>query len=54
VYEVADTFHTFYEACPVIRAEGVARNTRLVLCEVTSRVLKQGMALLGIRVTERM
>ena len=54
VYELADTFHTFFEACPVLRAEGTARNTRLVLCEATSRVLKQGLALLGIKTIERM
>ncbi len=54
LYELADTFHTFYEACPVLRSEGAVRNTRLVLCEATSRVLKQGLALLGIKTTERM
>ena len=54
LYELADTFHGFYEACPVLRAEEPARNTRLVLCEATSRVLKQGLALLGIKTTERM
>lgn len=54
LYELANTFHSFYEACPVLRAEGAVRNTRLVLCEATSRVLKQGLALLGIKTTERM
>ena len=54
LYELADTFHTFYEACHVLRAEGTVRNSRLVLCEATSRVLKQGLGLLGIRTTERM
>lgn len=54
LYELADTFHTFYEACHVLRSEGTARNTRLVLCEATSRVLKKGLGLLGIRTTEKM
>ena len=54
LYELADTFHGFYEACPVLRSEGIVRNTRLVLCEVTSRVLQRGLDLLGIRTTERM
>jgi arginyl-tRNA synthetase len=54
LYELADTFHTFYEACPVLRSEGVMRNTRLVLCEVSSRVLKGGLDLLGIATAERM
>jgi arginyl-tRNA synthetase len=54
LYELADTYHTFYEACHVLRSEGTARNTRLVLCDATSRVLKEGLGLLGIRTTERM
>ena len=54
LYELADTYHSFYEACPVLRAEGAVRNTRLTLCEATSRVLKTGLGLLGIRTTERM
>jgi arginyl-tRNA synthetase len=54
LYELATTYHAFYEACPVLRAEGAVRETRLALCEATSRVLKQGLNLLGIAVTERM
>jgi arginyl-tRNA synthetase len=54
VYDLARAFHSFFEACPVIRAEGIQRTTRLALCEATSRVLKTGLALMGIRVTERM
>jgi arginyl-tRNA synthetase len=54
VYDTARAFHSFFEACPVLRAEGTARATRLALCEATSRVLKTGLDLMGIRVTERM
>lgn len=54
LFELANTYHSFYEACPVLRAEGIVRNTRLVLCDATSRVLKTGLGLLGIRTTERM
>ncbi len=54
LYELAGAFHGFFEACPVLRSEGVMRNTRLVLCEATSKVLKTGLGLLGIRTTERM
>ncbi len=52
--ELARGFHSFYEACPVLRSEGATRATRLVLCDTASRVLAQGLELLGIRVTERM
>lgn len=54
LYELANTYHSFYEACPVLRAEGAVKNTRLTLCEATSRVLKTGLGLLGIQTTERM
>jgi arginyl-tRNA synthetase len=54
LYELANTYHSFYEACHVLRSEGTARNTRLTLCEATSRVLKTGLGLLGIQTTERM
>lgn len=54
LYEVANTYHGFYEACNVLRSEGAIRNTRLTLCEATSRVLKAGLSLLGIQTTERM
>ena len=54
LFEVARAFHSFFEACPVIRSEGSVRATRLALCEITARVLKTGLGLMGIRVTEKM
>lgn len=54
LYEVATTYHKFWEACPVLKAEGEVRQTRLALCELTGRVLRLGLGLLGIRTTEKM
>lgn len=54
LYELSQAFHAFYENCPVIKAEGSLRDARLTLCDLTSKVLKQGLELLGIGVTERM
>ena len=54
LYDLARAFHSFYEACPVLRSEGEVRSSRLILCELTARVLKQGMGLLGIEMVERM
>ncbi|MGI8605217.1 MAG: arginine--tRNA ligase [Verrucomicrobiales bacterium] len=54
LYEVATTFHSFYEACPVLRAEEAVRKSRLALCELTSRILGQGLNLLGICAVEKM
>jgi arginyl-tRNA synthetase len=54
LFETATSFHSFFEACPVLRSEGEAKITRLALCELTSRVIQQGLGLLGINVPERM
>jgi arginyl-tRNA synthetase len=54
LYELAITFHGFYEACPVLKSEGEVREARLALCDLTARALKQGLSLLGIQVPERM
>jgi len=54
LFTVAQAFHSFFEACPVLRAEGQVRATRLALCEATSCTLKTGLGLMGIRTTERM
>jgi arginyl-tRNA synthetase len=54
LYETATTFHAFYEACPVLKAESATRASRLALCELASRVLRTGLELLGIHCPERM
>ncbi|MEO8350717.1 MAG: arginine--tRNA ligase [Chthoniobacteraceae bacterium] len=54
LHELASTFHSFFEACPVLKSEGAIRSCRLTLCEVTGRALAQGLELLGIEVPKRM
>jgi arginyl-tRNA synthetase len=54
LFELANSFHTFYEACPVLKSEEPARSSRLALCDLTARVLQRGLDLLGIKVPERM
>jgi arginyl-tRNA synthetase len=54
LYELSGHFARFYEACPVLKAEGAARPTRLGLCDLTARILKQGLEALGIETTEQM
>ena len=54
LYELADRFHRFYEACPILKSEGVIRSSRLSLSGVTAEVLRTGLGLLGIGVPERM
>jgi arginyl-tRNA synthetase len=54
LYELAGHFARFYENCPVLKAEGATRASRLVLCDLTARVLRQGLEALGIETTEQM
>jgi arginyl-tRNA synthetase len=54
LFEVANSFHTFYEACPVLKSEEPARSSRLALCDLTAKVLYCGLDLLGIKVPEKM
>ncbi|MCA9151130.1 MAG: arginine--tRNA ligase [Planctomycetales bacterium] len=55
LYELATLLSEFYESCPVLRADTDAqRRDRLKLCDLTSRVLKLGLSLLGIDVVDQM
>ncbi len=48
LFELATTFTGFYERCPVLRAEALVRDSRLVLCALTARILATGLDILGI------
>lgn len=52
--ELARAFHSFFEACPVLKSEGETRASRLTLCHTTAQVLKLGLSLLGIQAPEKM
>ncbi len=55
LFEVASLFTTFYEECPVLKAEPESlRVSRLALCALTLDVLTKGLDLLGVPVPERM
>jgi arginyl-tRNA synthetase len=54
LFELANSFHTFYEACPVLKSGEPTRSSRLGLCDLTAQVLKHGLGLLGIKVPEKM
>ncbi len=54
VFDLANSFHAFYEACPVLKSDEPARSSRLALCALTARVLQRGLYLLGIEVPEKM
>ena len=54
LFELADGFHAFYEACPVLRSDEPVRGSRLAVCDLTGRILQRGLDLLGIKVPEKM
>jgi len=54
LFELGNSFHTFYEACPVLKSEEPARSSRLTLCDLTGRVLQRGLDLLGIKAPDKM
>jgi arginyl-tRNA synthetase len=55
LFGLSTAFSTFYEQCPVLKAAtDEERASRLVLCDLTARVLARGLALLGIEAPDRM
>ncbi|MFM9058281.1 MAG: DALR anticodon-binding domain-containing protein [Planctomycetaceae bacterium] len=54
MYELAGRYSSFYDTLPVLKAEGPERASRLALCDLTGRVLRKGLDLLGIGTVERM
>jgi len=54
LFELAGKFTAFYENCPVLKADPAVRDSRLALCDLTARVLKQGLETLGIETVEQM
>jgi arginyl-tRNA synthetase len=56
LFELAQAFTAFYDACPVLRedVDAATRASRLALCGVTARTLATGLDLLGIAAPQRM
>lgn len=54
LFELAGNFMTFYEACPIMKADEEIKQSRLKLAQLTANTLKTGLGLLGIDVMERM
>ncbi|MCA1671798.1 MAG: arginine--tRNA ligase, partial [Actinobacteria bacterium] len=48
LFDLATAFTGFYERCPVLKAEGRVRESRLALCAHTANILSTGLTLLGI------
>ncbi len=55
LWDLAKAYSTFFEACPVLKAETPElRDSRLVLVDLVARTIQLVLGLLGIRTVERM
>jgi arginyl-tRNA synthetase len=55
LYELSSRYTSFYEQCSVLKAESeVMRDSRLALCDLTARILADGLQMLGIDAPEQM
>ena len=54
LFDLATLFMSFYESCPILNAAADIRNSRLLIADITARILKQGLELLGIETVEQM
>ncbi len=53
LYDLAQTYSTFYQNVPFLKAEEGIRESRVRLCDIVAKVLRQGLSLLGIETPER-
>ena len=54
LYQLSQLYSSFYQGSPVLKAEPATRDARIRLCDATSKVLRGGLALLGIPTPERL
>jgi arginyl-tRNA synthetase len=55
IFELSKKFNTFYNALPILKGENEEIiNSRLILCDKVSFIIKEGLNLLGINTVERM
>jgi arginyl-tRNA synthetase len=55
LWELATAYSGFFKNCPVLKAPTPQlHQSRLLLCDLTARVIQRGLDLLGIRTAERM
>jgi arginyl-tRNA synthetase len=54
IYELATDFTSFYEHCPVLKADEPVRSSRLAFADLTARALEHSLGLLGIDAPDQM
>ena len=55
LWDLSNTYSSFFQNCPVLKADTPAlRRSRLLLCDLTARIIQRGLHLLGICTVEQM
>jgi arginyl-tRNA synthetase len=54
LYDLAGCYSAFYDALPILKCSEPERSSRLALCDLTGRVLRKGLELLGIGTVRKM
>jgi arginyl-tRNA synthetase len=54
LYDLAGRYSAFYDALPILKAPEPERGSRQALADLTGRVLRKGLKLLGIGTVRRM
>ncbi len=55
LFDLANAYNGFFRDCRVLQAESEAlKRSRLILCELTARTIRQGLEILGIKTVDRM
>lgn len=54
LYELAQTYNTFYQKVPIIKSSDKEKQLRLAITAATAQIIKNGLNLLGIGVLEKM
>jgi arginyl-tRNA synthetase len=53
LYDLAQVYSSFYQNVPFLKAEEGLRESRVRLCDLVARILRQGLDLLGISTPDR-
>jgi arginyl-tRNA synthetase len=54
LFELAQSYNLFYQKYPILKAEEPSKSLRILITQATAQVVKNGLALLGIKVVEKM
>jgi len=53
LFSLSQTYSSFYQRSPVLKADAAVRDSRIRLCAMVAQVLAEGLGLLGIRTPRR-